>query len=235
MDNFLQWLKQWQLHPVADHFTIAILVIGVLFDLAASLASTRLWLRYTALTLMIGGAIAAAASWFTGGALQPEWVWKAVPAAAKPLLHRHARLGELLMWVFIALAIWRILLQGFTFMVRSRAIYLIIAVLAIVTLCYQGHLGGALVYNYGVGTIPSEQAKAAAAQTSIPSPAASVAAAPSTIPTVSVPTSTPSAAAPTVAPTPNTNASPKSRSMMSTPTATPHPSAVPSPTATTKT
>ena len=66
MDAFLANLQRWDLHPVADHFTIGLLIVGVLLDLIASLAPTRTWLRYTALMLMILGAFAAGASYFTG-------------------------------------------------------------------------------------------------------------------------------------------------------------------------
>ena len=69
-------------------------------------------------------------------------------------------------------------------MAGSRTVYLIVAVVAIVTLGYAGHLGGALVYDYGAGTalmaaapVPSEAAS--------PSPATS---SPGALSTVSVPT-----------------------------------------------
>ena len=56
MENLEKLLKNWQLHPVADHFSIALLVVAVLVDVAALIFSQRQWLRYMALTLMITGA-----------------------------------------------------------------------------------------------------------------------------------------------------------------------------------
>ena len=60
------------------------------------------------------------------------------------------------------------MIQAFGFMAGSRAIYLIVAILAIVTLGYSAHLGGVLVYDYGAGTalmasapVPSEGASPA--------------------------------------------------------------------------
>ena len=103
---------------------------------------------------------------------------------ARDVLKRHAELGEYLAITFGVLAIWRIMIQGFGFMAGSRAIYLIVAVVAIVTLSYSGHLGGVLVYDYGAGT-------ALMAAAPVPSEGASPASAPSSseaIPTVSVPT-----------------------------------------------
>ena len=186
MANVLAWLTSMQLHPVVDHFSIALIIVGVIVDLVASLVPSRIWPRYMALTLMILGAIAAAGSWVTGGKLQPEWVWKTIPLAAKPVMHRHAELGEILMYAAAVLALWRILLQGLAGMVRTRAVYLIVAVIAVFAICYQGHLGGELVYTYGVGTEP-QRAEAA------PSPGALVS--PTPIPSVAVPTVLPSAAA----------------------------------------
>lgn len=210
MANVLAWLTTLQLHPVADHFTIALLFVAIFIDLIASLVPARAWLRYMALTLMVMGAIAAAASWATGGALQPRWVFKTIPPAAKALMHRHAELGDILMYVFGVLALWRILIESVTFMARSRAIYLIAAIVAVAVIGYQGHLGGELVYEYGVGT-----ALAQATATPTPSESAGVMN-PAAIPTVTVPTPMPTAMPPSAAATAASPAPPSA-----TPTATP--------------
>lgn len=189
MANVLALLRDMQLHPIVDHFTIALLFVAVLIDLIASVFPSRAWLRYMALTLMVLGAIATAASWATGGYLQPQWVFKTAPPAAKAILHRHAELGEVLMYVFAVLAIWRILLEGFNFMAGSRWIYLIVAIVAICVIGYQGHLGGELVYDYGVGTQLLR-----ATPTPAPTPSESGAeTSPGALATVTVPTATPTA------------------------------------------
>ena len=59
MDAVVKFLQPYQLHPVVDHFSVALLFVAVLIDLVASSAPNRIWLRYTALLLMILGAIAA--------------------------------------------------------------------------------------------------------------------------------------------------------------------------------
>ena len=183
MDSVVKFLQPWQLHPVVDHFTIALLIVAVLIDLVASAAPTRIWIQYTALLLMILGALAAGASYLTGD-MEFDRIWKALGPAALDILKKHGELGEYLAITFGVLALWRILIQAFGFMAGSRAVYLIVAVVAIVTLGYAGHLGGALVYDYGAGTalmaaapVPSEAAS--------PSPAPS---SPGALSTVSVPT-----------------------------------------------
>lgn len=187
MDSAEKLLQGLQLHPVADHFTVGLLIVAVLIDLVASAAPTRIWLRYTALTLMILGALAAGASYATGD-METDRIWNALGQPAKDVLKTHAELGEYLAIGFGVLALWRILIQAFGFMAGSRAIYLIVAILAIATLGYSAHLGGVLVYDYGAGT-------ALMAAAPVPSEAASPAAAASAgaLPTVSVPTPMPTA------------------------------------------
>jgi uncharacterized membrane protein len=196
MANVLEFLKGMQLHPIADHFTVALLIVAVLIDLVASAMPSRAWLRYMALTLMILGAVATAASWVTGGDLQPDWVFKTIPPAAKAVMHRHAELGDVLVYVFAVLAIWRILIEALNFMAGTRGIYLLVAIVAVCVIGYQDHLGGELVYEYGVGT---ELLRV----TATPTPAESGAQpSPGAIPTVTIPTATPTIASESAAPSP---------------------------------
>ncbi len=183
MDQVVKILQPYQLHPIVDHFSVALLFVAVLIDVVGSMSPTRIWLRYTALTLMILGALAAGGSYFTGD-MEADRIWNALGQPARDVLHRHAQLGQYLAITFGVLAIWRIMIQGFGFMAGSRAIYLIVAILAVATLGYSAHLGGVLVYDYGAGTalmaaapVPSEGASPAS-ETSPAGP----------IPTVTVPT-----------------------------------------------
>ena len=235
MDSVVKFLQPYQLHPVADHFSVALLFVAVLIDLLASVAPTRIWLRYTAVLLMVLGALAAGGSYFTGDMEYDRIsdVLGGSQALAKALgvhglakLNRHAELGEYLAITFGILALWRILIQAFGFMAGSRAIYLIVAVLAIVTLGYSAHLGGELVYDYGAGT-------ALMASAPVPSEAASPASAPTSagpLPTVSVPTPEATSSAPPPAPAASASASMELPKPGSTATANPtaQPSAAPS-------
>ena len=195
MDSLVKFLQPLQLHPVVDHFSVALLIVAVLIDLVASAAPTRLWLRYTALTLIILGALSAGASYATGD-MEADRLWNALGQPAREVLHRHAELGEFLAIGFGVLALWRILLQAFGFMAGTRWLYLIVAIVGICTLGYSAHLGGELVYDYGAGT-------ALMAAAPVPSEAASPEGAPTSagaLPTVTVPTaepmSSPAASAP---------------------------------------
>ena len=224
MDQVVKILQPYQLHPVVDHFSVALLFVAVLIDLVAGSAPNRIWLRYTAVLLMILGAIAAGASFFTGG-MEAERIWNALGDSAKEVLKKHDDLGKYLAITFGVLALWRIMIQAFGFMAGSRAIYLIVAFLAIIVLGYQSHLGGVLVYEYGAGT-------ALMASAPVPSEAASPAAEPTSsgpLPTVSVPTPQASSSAPP-APAASASTSMESPKPAAMPTAVPtiQPSASPS-------
>ena len=215
MDAVVKFLQPYQLHPVVDHFSVALLFVAVLIDL---FAGGRIWLRYTAVLLMILGALAAGGSYLTGD-MEADRIWNALGQPARDVLHRHAQLGEYLAITFGVLAILRLMIQLFGFMAGLRPIYLIVAILAIATLGYSAHLGGVLVYDYGAGT-------ALMASAPVPSEGSSPAAAPSsseTIPMVSVPTSmaTSTQMATPAAPAPSSSSVP-------TPVPTVAPSAAPS-------
>ena len=214
MDSVEKFLQPFQLHAQVDHFSVALLIVAVLIDLVASVAPNRIWLRYTALTLMVLGALAAGASFLTGDA-EADRIWNALGQPAKDVLKTHAQLGEYLAITFGVLAVWRILIQVAGFMAGSRAIYLIVAIVAIFVLGYQSHLGGVLVYDYGAGTalmaaapVPSETASPGAASTST-----------APLPMVSVPTPLPTPTAPPL------SGSPASPGSMESPS--PSPSAQP--------
>jgi uncharacterized membrane protein len=225
MDSVVKFLQPYQLHPVVDHFSVALLFAAVLIDLVASAAPTRIWLRYTAVTLMVFGALAAGGSFFTGD-MEADRIWNALGQPAKDVLKTHAELGEYLAIIFGVLAVWRILIQSLGFVAGSRGIYLIFAVTAIALLGYSAHLGGVLVYDYGAGT-------ALMAAAPVPSEAASPASSPTSaapLPTVSVPTAEATSSAPPPAPAASASTSTESPKPGGMPTANPtaQPSGAPS-------
>jgi hypothetical protein len=94
-------------------------------------------------------------------------------------------------------------------MAGSRWLYLLVAIVAVIVLGYQGRLGGELVYDYGVGT-------ALLQATPTPTPEQPGAeASPGAIPTVTVPSATPtpspepSAASPAASPEAKESAAPE--------------------------
>lgn len=186
MQALIEYLKAWQLHPVVDHFTVALIVVAVLVDLAASLLWSRFWLRYMALTLLILGTASAFASQVTGG-WEAERIWDSLSGPGKELLKRHGWWGHYLPYAFLVLALWRIIIQFAGFAYRTRPIYLIVAIIGLAAILYQGDLGGDLVYDYGAGTALLQAAATPVPESSAPPLAATP------IPTVYVPSPTPAA------------------------------------------
>jgi uncharacterized membrane protein len=165
-------IAEYHLHPIVDHFTIALLGTGVLADLAgyafAKLFRDRsCWLKAlgdrlsgAALVLLVPGAISAILSRLTGES-EAERVWDTISPAAQhilladsgpALLFSHAVLGTYLMYTFVALATWRVLLELWAKMKRVQLAYLAVATAAVCALLYQGKTGGELVYEHEVGT-----------------------------------------------------------------------------------
>ena len=165
-------IGKYHLHPIIDHFTIALLAAGILADLLAYLVSSRLGhrsfnagaladrLSATAPTLLIPGAISAILSRITGES-EAERVWDTISPAAHHVLFSetgissffsHAVLGSYLMYIFGSLAAWRVLVEISPKLKRFQPAYFAVAMVALCALLYQGKTGGELVFNYRAGT-----------------------------------------------------------------------------------
>src|SRR4029077_5461661 len=167
---FAQLVSTYHLHPIVDHFTIALLTFGIAAEILAaaavllfrSSARVEVWsqkLRSTSLMLMIGGAAASVLSYFSGDA-EADRLWDTMSPAAQQILASsngaaaylsHAVLGQYLMYAFLILAAWRVMLELSRQVARTRIAFLVVAVIAAGALLYQGKTGGELVYEHGVG------------------------------------------------------------------------------------
>src|SRR5260370_22942281 len=101
---FAQLVSTYHLHPIVDHFTIALLTFGIAAEILAAAANlfsrgradfASVWsrkLRATSLILMIGGAAASVLSYFTGEA-EADRLWDTMSPAAQQMLSssNHAR------------------------------------------------------------------------------------------------------------------------------------------------
>jgi uncharacterized membrane protein len=169
MDNLI---AKYHLHPIIDHFTIALCVAGVLADIVGysiiaivgnrSLSAREFGARLSraAVVLLIPGALSAVLSRLTGQT-EAERVWDSISPAAQRILLTdngprwflsHAVLGTYLMYPLIAVAIWRVLLEISTTIARTQSAYRLLSVVVICGVLYQGKTGGELVYEHGVGT-----------------------------------------------------------------------------------
>jgi uncharacterized membrane protein len=152
-------IAKYHLHPIIDHFTIALLAMGVLADVVGYVIgidtrSSRAKglgdrLSGAALVLLIPGAISAIFSRFTGER-EAERVRDTIAPDAQPILFSdtgsarflsHAVLGTYLMYAFVVLAGWRVFLEIWTTLKRTRLVYLTVAIVALSALLYQGKTG----------------------------------------------------------------------------------------------
>src|SRR5260370_40053879 len=129
---FAQLVSTYHLHPIVDHFTIALLTFGIAAEILAAAANlfsrgradfASVWsrkLRATSLILMIGGAAASVLSYFTGDA-EADRLWDTMSPAAQQILSSssggleylsHAVLGQYLMYAVLILAVLRVMLEG---------------------------------------------------------------------------------------------------------------------------
>ena len=165
---FAQLVSTYHLHPIVDHFTIALLTFGIAAEILAAAAIllfrdragfVSVWgqkLRSTSLLLMIGGAAASILSYFTGDA-EADRLWDTMSPAAQQILLSsngpdylsHAILGHRLMYAFLILAAWRVMLELSKRLERTRIAFLIVAIVAARALLYQSKTGGELVYEHG--------------------------------------------------------------------------------------
>jgi uncharacterized membrane protein len=136
-------------------------IIGLLFPNGSPRANGLAdRLTGATLVLLIPGAISAILSRLTGES-EAERVWDTISPAAQQILFSdtgsarflsHAVLGTYLMYAFIALVAWRVLLEIWTKFKRTQLAYLMVAIVALCALLYQGKTGGELVYDHAVGS-----------------------------------------------------------------------------------
>ena len=171
-------IAKYHLHPIIDHFTIALLATGVIMDVVGyiiallfrdkglTIQSLAERLRGAALILLFPGAVSAILSRLTGER-EAERVWESISPAAQQILLSgsgsarflsHAVLGTYLMYVFVVLAAWRTLLETWTRLKQTQLLYFGVAMIALCALLYQGKTGGELVYDHGAGTIHAQTA-----------------------------------------------------------------------------
>lgn len=168
---FVHLVSTYHLHPIVDHFTIALLTFGIAAEILSAAAIVLTggragfvsdWaqmLRGTSLIMMVAGPIAGLLSYFTGDA-EADRLWDTMSPAAQQILassngahdyQSHAVLGQYLMYAFLILAAWRVMIELSKRLERTRIAFIVVAIVAAGALLYQGKTGGELVYEHGVG------------------------------------------------------------------------------------
>jgi uncharacterized membrane protein len=142
------------LHPAIVHFPIALSLVALLFEVLARHPRARA-LEPSAAVMMALAALGSVAAVLSGNAAHDEAV---VPSAVVPLIERHEEIGEIAMWLLLAVAAVRLALtwRGWFKGIVPWA-YLALAAAAAGVVGYNGYLGGKMVFDHGLGTAPVQR------------------------------------------------------------------------------
>ena len=146
MAALTSFLPMESVHPLVVHFPIALLLTALLLDVVA-LGLKRPGLHRVALWNLSLGTIGAAVAVRTG-------LWAAEIAKHTFEIHQvmelHRKLGIATLVLGILVVTWRLWKRD-RLGVRARAVTLVLMLAIAGTLGYGAHLGGRLVYEFGVG------------------------------------------------------------------------------------
>jgi len=138
-----------QFHPPTVHFAVALVITGVLFDIAGFILKKDS-LRHAGLWTIIVGAMAVWGAMFTGHYAEEavEDYIKGTPAYS--ILEEHEEIGEILPWIVTFTAAFRVFLN-FRPNKKLFILYLLAGLITAGIVGFQGKLGGKMVYEHGVG------------------------------------------------------------------------------------
>ncbi|MFC2150177.1 DUF2231 domain-containing protein [Calditrichota bacterium] len=133
-------------HPIFVHFTIALLIMAVLFDLLGwvlkrdSLVQAGWWNLIFALP-------SALTSLFSGLYAEESIEHGKV---LHELMEKHESLGFVVVGVVALLFVWRVVKKG-AFYDKWRLAYVSVGVVGVMVLSLGGWIGGEMVYKHGAG------------------------------------------------------------------------------------
>lgn len=132
------------LHPVFVHFSVALTVVSLLFEILA-LVWPAAALGPSGLYSLAAATVCTLPTLVTGALSRRHLPLEEGPARA--WLRTHMALGPLFFGLLLVLLVWRITLWQHHAMTVG---YLALLALAVVLLLIQGYIGGELVYRHGL-------------------------------------------------------------------------------------
>jgi uncharacterized membrane protein len=136
-------------HPVLAHFTIALFVAAVVFDLIGYFTRNES-LKVAGRWNLLFASISALSSVITGlsaASVLPH------NEEVHRIMETHELIGLIALGLLIILVIWRIFVRG-SFPAKFGLLYLTLGVIGISLVLTGGYLGGEMVYRHGLGVAP---------------------------------------------------------------------------------
>jgi uncharacterized membrane protein len=144
-------------HTLFNHFTIALINVGIIFELVAFMFKNDGMKRYSWISIRLGfafGLVSLATGFFSESSI-------AIKAEAVRVLSYHELLSIALMVVLGIAVLLRVLMQDRFDNTESGALlrggYLVLIVATIFLTGVSGFLGMQMVYSYGVNVKPYER------------------------------------------------------------------------------
>lgn len=135
-----------RLHAALNDFPAALLVVSVLFDIAGAVMKRETF-RAVGLWTLITGVLGTGAAVIAG--LQAEDVIDHSDRAHE-IMEQHQTLGLIVLGLFGALALWRVLRRG-AWRPREQPFALAAGVIGLVLLVRTAQMGGTLVFDHALG------------------------------------------------------------------------------------
>ncbi|SIS66429.1 DUF2231 domain-containing protein [Alicyclobacillus vulcanalis] len=142
----LEHLLPSTIHPMVVHFTIAVAYLAGVSGLVGGVRQTPFWSRAFLYLLLLGLVATGAAA--VAGVVSESYLPR-IPQAVAPMLHTHKE-DALFTAVFQVVALALQLALG-TRRQRVSWLAVISTLLACAFVTLAGHLGGTMVYHYGLG------------------------------------------------------------------------------------
>ena len=139
-------LPMESIHPLVVHFPIALLIASLVFEILSFCFRIEAWRTTGRWCLVAGtaGALAAVLSGLKAGEIAKH------SFEIHQVMELHERVGILVLVHATILSLWWLLSLRWPVLFR-RTLYLALWALLVALLSFGAHLGGRLVYEFGVG------------------------------------------------------------------------------------
>ncbi len=136
-------------HPIIDHFTIALFTISVIFEIVGRMLK-RDGLIYAAYWSLAFATFSVIVSYVSGMlAEQGTYIYP----IAKDIAELHEMLGLVTLIFIVGLFLWRLFIRD-NLANKLRWLYITVSVIALAALFVTSYYGTLLVYEHGAGVKP---------------------------------------------------------------------------------